>query len=109
MNVLCIKNVGLSFGTTEVLRSVSPQIEPGEFVSILGSSGAGKSTLFRLLLQDVKMESGTSHPNWQLIMKRFLTAELFCTALPAHADETIGVALDWTPNTNHVGLYDAQA
>jgi ABC-type nitrate/sulfonate/bicarbonate transport system substrate-binding protein len=42
-------------------------------------------------------------------MKRFLTAALFCAAMPAHADETISVALDWTPNTNHVGLYVAQA
>jgi len=30
-------------------------------------------------------------------------------ALPAMAQEKLTVALDWTPNTNHVGLYVAQA
>jgi ABC-type nitrate/sulfonate/bicarbonate transport system substrate-binding protein len=29
--------------------------------------------------------------------------------LPATAAEKLTVALDWTPNTNHVGLYVAQA
>lgn len=31
------------------------------------------------------------------------------TATPAIADDKLTVALDWTPNTNHVGLYVAQA
>ena len=30
-------------------------------------------------------------------------------SLPATAQEQLSVALDWTPNTNHVGLYVAQA
>ena len=30
-------------------------------------------------------------------------------ALPSAAQERVSVALDWTPNTNHVGLYVAQA
>lgn len=42
-------------------------------------------------------------------MKYLLTAALFCAALPAMAQEKLSVALDWTPNTNHVGLYVAQS
>ena len=42
-------------------------------------------------------------------MKMLLAAVLLCAALPANADQPISVALDWTPNTNHVGLYVAQA
>jgi len=42
-------------------------------------------------------------------MRQLFAAVLLCAALPAHADEPISVALDWTPNTNHVGLYVAQA
>lgn len=41
--------------------------------------------------------------------KHLLAAALLCTALPASAQEQLSVALDWTPNTNHVGLYVAQA
>lgn len=42
-------------------------------------------------------------------MKHLLTAALLSLALPAAAQEKLSVALDWTPNTNHVGLYVAQA
>ncbi|MEQ8657101.1 MAG: ABC transporter substrate-binding protein [Hyphomicrobiales bacterium] len=46
-------------------------------------------------------------------MKYFLAAALFCTALPASVQaqdgQQVSVALDWTPNTNHVGLYVAEA
>lgn len=42
-------------------------------------------------------------------MKHLLTALALLIAVPAHAAEKLTVALDWTPNTNHVGLYVAQA
>lgn len=42
-------------------------------------------------------------------MKHILTAAFITLALPASAQEKLSVALDWTPNTNHVGLYVAQA
>lgn len=42
-------------------------------------------------------------------MKHLLTALALLVAVPAHAAEKLTVALDWTPNTNHVGLYVAQA
>ncbi|HEV8036105.1 ABC transporter substrate-binding protein [Yoonia sp.] len=42
-------------------------------------------------------------------MKHLITAALLMLALPATAQEKLSVALDWTPNTNHVGLYVAQS
>lgn len=44
-------------------------------------------------------------------MKRLIAACLLLTGMnaPAFSLETLSVALDWTPNTNHVGLYVAQS
>ncbi|CAP43882.1 ABC transporter ATP-binding protein [Bordetella petrii] len=43
------RNIRLSYGSTEVLKDVNIQIEPGEFFALLGPSGSGKSTLLRLI------------------------------------------------------------
>lgn len=42
-------------------------------------------------------------------MKHLITFAFLCAALPVAAQEKLSVALDWTPNTNHVGLYVAQS
>ena len=44
-------------------------------------------------------------------MKSLIAAALMlgAMAVPTTAQERLSVALDWTPNTNHVGLYVAQA
>lgn len=42
-------------------------------------------------------------------MKYIIAAAFTAMTLPATAQEKLSVALDWTPNTNHVGLYVAHA
>lgn len=43
------KNIGKSYGSLTVLKSVDIDIRPSEVVSIVGSSGAGKTTLLTIL------------------------------------------------------------
>jgi multiple sugar transport system ATP-binding protein len=46
---LTLKNIGKSFGETEVLKDISLDVEDGEFLSLVGQSGCGKSTLLRII------------------------------------------------------------
>jgi polar amino acid transport system ATP-binding protein len=49
MAILEVRNVGKSFGSTEVLKDISFSLEKGESLAIIGSSGNGKTTLLRCL------------------------------------------------------------
>ncbi len=44
-----VRSVEKSFGVTKVVRGVSLDVAPGEFVSLLGPSGCGKTTLLRII------------------------------------------------------------
>ena len=57
VSVQC-RHVRLSYGSTEVLKDVDLDIEPGEFFALLGPSGSGKSTLLRLIAGFSRQQSG---------------------------------------------------
>jgi ABC-type Fe3+/spermidine/putrescine transport system ATPase subunit len=46
---LRIEKVGKTFGTQQVLKSISLDIQRGEFLTLLGESGSGKTTLLRII------------------------------------------------------------
>ncbi len=46
---LKILDLTKTFGSVSVLKSVNLEVEPGEFIAIIGRSGCGKSTLLRLV------------------------------------------------------------
>jgi multiple sugar transport system ATP-binding protein len=46
---ISLSRVWKRFGAVEVIRDVSLDIEPGEFVVFLGPSGSGKTTLLRMI------------------------------------------------------------
>ena len=47
--MLVVKDIYKSFGTVEVLKGVSAEIEKGELVTFVGPSGCGKTTLLRII------------------------------------------------------------
>jgi len=60
--MLQVKNLYKSYETTKtrypVLKGISFQVEPGEFVAVMGSSGSGKSTLFNFISCYIPYEKG---------------------------------------------------
>jgi phospholipid/cholesterol/gamma-HCH transport system ATP-binding protein len=51
-------NLWKSFGSQEVLRGVSFEVEPGEFMALIGGSGCGKSVLLKLLVGLLQPDRG---------------------------------------------------
>jgi spermidine/putrescine transport system ATP-binding protein len=56
--LLCIREVVKRFGKRPVLRGISLDVAPGEFLTILGESGSGKTTLLRLIAGFEQLDSG---------------------------------------------------
>lgn len=57
-NPLTVQNLAFSFAETEVLRDVTFEVRPGDYVGLVGSNGAGKSTLLRLILGELVPSKG---------------------------------------------------
>ena len=49
MSALQLRDIKKSFGDNAILKGVSLDLEPGEFIALVGPSGCGKSTLLRIL------------------------------------------------------------
>ena len=49
MSSLTIRNIRKSFGAVEVLKDISIEARPGEFIALVGPSGCGKSTLLAMI------------------------------------------------------------
>lgn len=59
MTVLKISDALKRYGSREVVRGVSLNVEAGERVALLGHNGAGKTTLIRMILGLTPITSGT--------------------------------------------------
>ena len=53
-----LSDVYKSYGTQDVLRGTSLQVNPGEHVGLVGRNGAGKSTIFRLVRGEESADKG---------------------------------------------------
>ncbi|WP_057414061.1 sugar ABC transporter ATP-binding protein, partial [Pseudomonas cannabina] len=58
--VLCLRNIGKSYGPVQVLSQINVDVRPGEVLALLGENGAGKSTLSSIIAGLVQPEAGGS-------------------------------------------------
>lgn len=58
MKAVSIKNLNFSYSQTPVLKNCNLNVDIGEFTVILGGNGSGKSTLIKLMLGELKKNSG---------------------------------------------------
>ena len=56
--MISVKTISKKYGSLEVLKDVSLEINKAEIVSIVGSSGAGKSTLLQIMGTLTKSDTG---------------------------------------------------
>ncbi|HHU73738.1 MAG TPA: ABC transporter ATP-binding protein [Clostridiales bacterium] len=58
MDMLTVKNLGISFGGLRAVDSFSITIKKGELYGLIGPNGAGKTTVFNLLTGVYKPDTG---------------------------------------------------
>ena len=58
-SILELKNIKKAFGDTVVLNGIDLTVQPGEFITLLGSSGCGKTTTLRMISGLETPDSGT--------------------------------------------------
>lgn len=61
--MIIVKDIHKSYGSLEVLKGISLEVEKGEIISIVGASGAGKSTLLHIIGTLDRADMGTIEMN----------------------------------------------
>ena len=67
MTSLEIRNLGVTFGNSQILQDLSLDVPAGSFAAILGPSGCGKTTLLRAIAGLITPSEGTIRFGKQLV------------------------------------------
>ena len=74
--IITINNVRKSYGSNEVLKGITLDVQEGEVVCLIGPSGSGKSTLLRCINHLEKINAGRIHVDGVLMGYREANGKL---------------------------------
>ncbi|MEI2265108.1 ABC transporter ATP-binding protein [Erwinia sp. CGal63] len=66
-----LENVNYSVGGKQLVRDFSAQVQRGDKIALIGPNGCGKTTLLKLMLDQLKAESGRVHIGTKLEVAYF--------------------------------------
>ncbi|MBU6339794.1 MAG: ATP-binding cassette domain-containing protein [Rickettsiales bacterium] len=69
--ILSFNNVSKGFGEKKLIDKFSLKIIRGEKIGIIGKNGSGKSTLLKMMVDEIKPDSGTVKPARDLSLSYF--------------------------------------
>jgi branched-chain amino acid transport system ATP-binding protein len=96
--VLEIKDLSVSYGAVNALRSVSFDAQPGSITAVLGANGAGKTTLLRTVSGLVKPRTGSVQFEGEELLGR--KVETIARRGVAHVPEGRGIIGELTVEEN---------
>lgn len=66
-----MENLNYSVGGKQLVRDFSAQVQRGDKIALIGSNGCGKTTLLKLMLGQLKADSGRAHTGTKLEVAYF--------------------------------------
>lgn len=69
MSILEVENLKKSFGSLEVLKQISFDVNKNDVIAVIGPSGSGKSTMLRSLVQLEEIDGGSISVNGEYMVK----------------------------------------
>jgi branched-chain amino acid transport system ATP-binding protein len=96
--MLEVRDLSVSFGAVQALRSVSFRAEPGAVTAVLGANGAGKTTLLRTISGLVKPKGGSVAFDAEPLLGR--SVEAVARMGVSHVPEGRGVIEELTVEEN---------
>jgi len=69
MPILEVENIKKSFGSLEVLKNISFEVNKNDVIAVIGPSGSGKSTMLRSLVHLEELDGGSISVNGNYIVK----------------------------------------
>ena len=113
--MLRIENLSAAYGSRQVLKGVSLEVDSGEVVALIGPNGAGKTTLVRAASGIVPVQAGIVRTNGHNLLllspmqrARFLAVVPQAAAMPPAYSVWETVLMGRTPYLNFLGHASAK-